>query len=202
MGKYNSSRGKSIMKLKDKRQQKCPAANNQVFVMKKTLILLTLCIMASMTSFGQKKRKEYQLPPHDFVTFTQNPYGSDISERDTSVYLLKVDTFALEHSINFARKMSSIPPTIVTFYDKGYCTGCELACCWLRICRPEEEVEPKTKLEKKTETFLSLGDYEDKRKELLDKENIYILEKECENIFGLRKEISNNDTYILIWYEY
>jgi hypothetical protein len=168
--------------------------------MKKTFILLTLCIMAGINTFGQKK--EYQLPPYDFVTFTRNPNTFPFSESDTSVYLLEINKYDLEKSIRMGQFFGRTPPTRITFYNKGICT--EINYGYIELS--EERLKQAKKLEKKTETFLSSDEYEYRRKELSGKENVYIIEKECKgNHFSSGEETGSNgknSIYVLIRYEY
>lgn len=147
-------------------------------------------IAKSMKSYGQKTT-EYQLPPYDFVVFSNNIY----LVANVQYCTFEFDEEHLQHSIEFARRMSSIPSTMVTFYKDGIQTGRELCGLFLKMNLKEEELPPDKPLVKKTETFSSLDDYENRCEKLKKQGNTYILEKESNGN-------TENKEYILIWYEY
>ena len=156
--------------------------------MKKTGFILTLCLLASITSFGQEQdatnriadlklrfeQDPYQLPPHDFVVLSS-------TRGNTGEYtLLQLDKEELRKSIESTRLMGSMPPVFVTFYNKGIKVR-EAAASFQffpPVSKEQAKLFPQKKLVKKTKTFLYSGDYERARKSVSAKGNTYILEEE------------------------
>ena len=164
---------------------------------KKTVILI-LSIFYIMTSCSTKKTANsvdsyglktaaYQLPSYDFVVFSDNRNNHF---ENMQKYTFEFDEELLRHSIAVAKRMSSIPPIVVTFYKNGVQT--ENALCGFLLTPLNGKELQKNPLVKKTETFSSLDDYKNRHEELQQQGNSYIL----------KKESNSNNEYVLTWYEY
>jgi len=154
-----------------------------------------------MASFGQNSW-EIQLPPYDFVVLCKNINSHLVKDKnDMQEYTIFVfDEEDLISSIAVTRLMGAIPPIVVTFYKDGIQTDRYLSAYFPKNDLTKKEI-PKTPLVKKTETFSSLDDYENRREELQKQENTYIFEEKPE-WFERFKEINENKGYVLTWYEY
>jgi len=112
----------------------------------------------------------YRPPEHDFIVF--NVEGKD------GLFTGDVDTAKLNDLARFAICcMGRIPPVSVKYYHRGYTSGSiqvgNTSFATLRL--------PVTVM---SDTFDNLGDYENKRKQILEQKRSYIIE---ENTIGYNK---------------
>jgi hypothetical protein len=147
--------------------------------MKAKLILISLCMMASIASFGQEPTDS--LPPHDFIVFflsQQSPFwglvdnDKQLFQNGDEIYMGEINYWGLLKEMRVGRSMSRIPPIKAIFYNKGYQSEIAMIPSITFFLTTSKAVE------KKTETFTNLGDYETRREELSEKDGIYIIEEE------------------------
>ncbi|MEO6820673.1 MAG: hypothetical protein ABI266_02965 [Ginsengibacter sp.] len=118
----------------------------------------------------------YKIPRNDFIVFNV--------EKKDGLYTGKIDFSTLQKSAQFALCcMGRIPPISVTYFYKGYTTGS----IQVGSTNFAKGIRPVKLL---SDTFNNLGDFEDKKTQVLLLKNTYILEEET---IGFNKFI-----YVLI----
>ncbi len=118
---------------------------------------------------------EYVIPKTDFILFNL--------ENKKGLYTGKINFLKLQKACQYARFMGRIPPIGIVYFDKGYQSS------FFQVFTTDFATEIKY-VTLKSETFNNLGDYENKRDQLLSLKNNYIVEQET---IGYNKYI-----YVLI----
>ena len=106
---------------------------------------------------------EYKIPQTDFLIFNVN--------QKEGLFTGKIDVISLQKTCQYARLMGRIPAINIVYYNKGYQTGS------FQVFTTDFATDIK-QVTLKSEKFKKVGDYENKRNQILSLKNTYIIEEE------------------------
>lgn len=106
---------------------------------------------------------EYKTPQADFLIFNVN--------QKEGLFTGKIDVISLQKTCQYALLMGRIPPIGIVYYNKGYQTSS------IQVFTTDFATDIK-QVTLKSEKFKNVGDYENKRNQILSLKNTYIIEEE------------------------